>query len=66
MLRDVIRDVGPSLSPEEELGDLKTAEDIMRAREEEREAIFDKLHSDLKRGSQSPNPPASLESNHPK
>jgi hypothetical protein len=45
--RKIVRDVGPTLSPDEELGDLAAAEAAVHARDEERGKDLDELQREL-------------------
>ncbi|WWC57727.1 uncharacterized protein I303_100261 [Kwoniella dejecticola CBS 10117] len=47
-LAKIVRDVGPTLSPDEELGDLAAAEAAVNAKDYERGVIVDKLRDELR------------------
>ncbi|WVQ82578.1 hypothetical protein IAT38_004708 [Cryptococcus sp. DSM 104549] len=47
-LAKIVRDVGPNLSPDEELGDLAAAEAAVNAKDAERTAVVDKLRDELR------------------
>ncbi|ODO00253.1 hypothetical protein I350_06882 [Cryptococcus amylolentus CBS 6273] len=58
-LAKIVRDVGPNLSPDEELGDLAAAEAAVNAKDAERNAILDKIRDDLRQLSRQLNQAAS-------
>ncbi|WVQ72350.1 hypothetical protein IAR50_001901 [Cryptococcus sp. DSM 104548] len=58
-LAKIVRDVGPNLSPDEELGDLAAAEAAVNAKDAERNEILDKIRDDLRQLSRQLNQAAS-------
>jgi kinetochore protein Spc24 len=44
-----LRDTVPTLSPDDELGDLAAAETLILAREAEREVVLNKLQAEIRR-----------------
>ena len=48
-IRKIIRDVGPTLSPDDELGDIAAAEGAVNAKDTERAEVVDALRDELKR-----------------
>ncbi len=49
--RKILKDVSPTLNPDEELGDLAAAEEAVREKMDMRGSIIDQLEQDLKRES---------------
>ncbi|WWC67190.1 uncharacterized protein I206_101097 [Kwoniella pini CBS 10737] len=47
-LAKIVRDVGPTLSPDEELGDLAAAEAAVNAKDTERNGVVDKVRDELR------------------
>ncbi|WWD22760.1 hypothetical protein CI109_107253 [Kwoniella shandongensis] len=47
-LAKIVRDVGPNLSPDDELGDLAAAEAAVNAKDAERTEVVDKLRDELR------------------
>ena len=44
----MVRDVGPTLRPDDELGDIAAAEEAVSAKDNERTEIVDKLRDELR------------------
>ncbi|WWC85451.1 uncharacterized protein L201_000314 [Kwoniella dendrophila CBS 6074] len=47
-IAQIVREVGPTLSPDDELGDLAAAEEAVIAKDQERAAIQDKIQEELR------------------